>query len=313
MVYRNRHLLLSTTAIKMVSGSLGSQPLRVRFRRPSRRLQVCDRTTPMSAADRAQTAVDEPGEARSGDDLSGLLAAVAAEGWGGEAGRRAVGIMRSACRREAMHWIRTAGWLTDEGLSDVWEQMDRLVRAGRFADAPGLLRVAVRRAYAAEAAAAQTGMGSASSRGLIGAVRRADLHAVGQLADASPDVESGGMEEPAAPPWMRTLAAVLAMEGWAWPVPPLHAVMASAAGAASTSRRCRSAMAAHETGVPAATWSALDLLTVGSGPGCRPESRTTGSAVQIDTFGPRGIRTNPELMRIVRAAVDGRPVRTGRK
>ena len=43
---------------------------------------------------------------------------------------------------------------------------------------PGLLRIAARRAYAAEAAAAQTGVGSASSRGLIGAVRRADVHAV---------------------------------------------------------------------------------------------------------------------------------------
>src|SRR6185437_5601481 len=117
----------------------------------------------------------------------------------------------------------------------------------------------------------------------------------------------------AAPAWMRTLATVLAMEGWSWPVPPLHAVMASAAGAASTSRRCRSAMAAHETGVPAATWSALDLLTLGSGPGCRPEARTTGVAVQIDLFGAAGLRTNRELMRIVKAAVDGRPVRTGRK
>jgi len=29
---------------------------------------------------------------------------------------------------------------------------------------------------------------------------------------------------------MRTLAAVLAVEGWAWPVPPLYAVMASAGG-----------------------------------------------------------------------------------
>ena len=46
----------------------------------------------------------------------------------------------------------------------------------------GLLRITVRWAYAA---AAQSGVGSASSRGLIGAVRRADVHAVSQLADAS--------------------------------------------------------------------------------------------------------------------------------
>jgi hypothetical protein len=211
--------------------------------------------------------VDERGEAHSGDDLSGMLAVVADEGWGSDAGRRAVGIMRSACRREALHWIRTAGWLTDEGLSEVWEQMDRLVRAGRFADAPGLLRVAVRRAYVAEAAAAQTCMRSASTRGLIGAVRRADVPAVGALDGETQAVEAEESSRPKVPPWMRTLAAVLAMEGWSWPVPPLHAVMASAAGAASTSRRCRSTMAAHRTGVPAATWSALDLLTLGSGPG----------------------------------------------
>jgi len=241
------------------------------------------------------------------------LAAVAAEGWGGDAGRRAVGIMRSACRREAMHWIRTAGWLTDEGLSDVWEQMDRLVRAGRFADAPGLLRVAVRRAYAAEAAAAQTCMGSASTRGLIGAIRNADVPAVSALDEDSQVVTAGESGRSAAPPWMRTLAAVLAMEGWTWPVPPLNAVMAAAAGAASTSRRCRSAMAAHRTGVPAATWSALDLLTLGSGPGCRPEARTIGVSMQFDVLGAAGVRSNRELMRVVRAAVEGRVVRTGRK
>lgn len=267
----------------------------------------------MSAADRAQTAADGRGAAGSGDDLSGLLAVVADEGWGGDPGRRAVGIIRSACRREAMHWIRTAGWLTDEGLSDVWEQMDRLVRAGRFADAPGMLRLAVRRAYAAEAAAAQTGMGSASTRGLIGTVRRADVHSISALDGEAHAVEAGESGRPGAPAWMRTLAAVLAMEGWAWPVPPLDAVMASAAGAASTSRRCRSTMAAHRTGVPAATWSALELLTLGSGPGCRPEARATGAAMQIDALGAAGVRANAELMRVVRAAVEGRVVRTGRK
>lgn len=249
-----------------------------------------------------------------GDKLISLLGVVAEEGWSSDAGRSAIGIMQTACRREAARWTRSAGWLTDEGLASVWEQIDRLVRTGRLADAPGLLRIAVRRAYAAEAAAAQTCMGAASTRGLIGAVRAAEVGPVIELAeDGMTDAPDVDPTRSAVPTWMRTLAAVLAREGWSWPVPPLHAVMASAAGAASSSRRCRSAMAAHRTGVPTATWSALDLLTVGSGPGCRPESKTTGSAVQIDTFGPKGIRTNPELMRIVRAAVAGRPVRTGRK
>jgi len=245
--------------------------------------------------------------------LGELLGDVAVQGWGSEAGRDAIGIMQAACRREAAEWTRTAGWLTDEGLSVVWEQMDRLVRAGRFADAPGLLRIAARRAYAAEAAAAQTGVGSTTSRGLIGAVRRDEIGPVGEYADAAITTTTEAEPDLTAPPWMRTLAIVLAMEGWAWPVLPLDAVMASAAGAASTSRRCRSAMAAHETGVPAATWSALDLLTLGSGPGCRPEARTTGVAMQIDTFGLAGLRSNAEVMRIVRAAVGGRQVRTGRR
>lgn len=245
--------------------------------------------------------------------LGELLSLVAEEGWGSNAGRDAIGIMQAACRREAAEWTRIAGWLTDEGLSVVWEQMDRLVGAGRFADAPGLLRIAARRAYAAEAAAAQTGVGSTTSRGLIGAVRRDEVGPVGAYADAAIPATVEADPELTAPTWMRTLAIVLAMEGWAWPVRPLDAVMASAAGAASTSRRSRSAMAAHETGVPAATWSALDLLTLGSGPGCRPEARTTGVAMQIDTFGLAGIQRNAEVMRIVRAAVKGRPVRTGRR
>jgi hypothetical protein len=98
------------------------------------------------------------------DELSSLLAVVAGDGWGSAAGNQAIRIMRKVCRREASRWTHKAGWLTEEGLAPVWEQMDRLVRAGRFDDAPGLLRLAARRAYAAEAAAMQTGMGSASTR-----------------------------------------------------------------------------------------------------------------------------------------------------
>ena len=245
--------------------------------------------------------------------LGVVLRAVASQGWSSAAGREAVEVMRRACRREAAHWTRTAGWLTDEGLATVWEQMDHLVKTGRFEDAPGLLRVVVRRAYAGEAAAAQTGVGSPTTRGLIAAVRSSEAAPIGQIGveDSTPAVEDSPLL--VAPPWMRTLAAVLAVQGWRWPVPPLHAVMASAAGVARSGRRCRSVMAAHHTGIPAATWSALDLLTFGSGPGCQPESRTPGVPVQIDLLGAAGIRGNQELMRIVAAAVSGRPVRTGRQ
>jgi hypothetical protein len=245
--------------------------------------------------------------------LSDVLRAVASQGWSSAAGREAVEVMRRACRREAAHWTRTAGWLTDDGLATVWEQMDHLVKTGRFEDAPGLLRVVVRRAYAGEAAAAQTGVGSPTTRGLIAAVRSSEAALIGQIGveDSTPAVEDSPLL--VAPPWMRTLAAVLAVQGWRWPVPPLHAVMASAAGVARSGRRCRSVMAAHHTGIPAATWSALDLLTFGSGPGCQPESRTPGVSVQIDLLGAAGIRGNQEWMRIVAAAVSGRPVRTGRQ
>ena len=139
--------------------------------------------------------------------------AVASQGWGSAAGREAVEVMRRACRREAAHWTRTAGWLTDEGLAVVWEQMDHLVKAGRFDDAPGLLRVVVRRAYAGEAAAAQTGVGSPTTRGLIAAIRSSAAAPIGQIGveDTSPAAE----DPPSlvAPPWMRTLAAVLAVRG----------------------------------------------------------------------------------------------------
>jgi len=198
----------------------------------------------------------------SSGSLSDLLAVVAAQGWGSAAGREAVEVMRRACRREAARWTRTAGWLTDEGLAVVWEQMDRLVKSGRFEDAPGLLRVVARRAYAGEAAAAQTGVGSPTTRGLIAAVRSSAASPVDVIdADAAtPDADETSPSL-VAPPWMRTLAAVLAVQGWAWPVPPLHAVMASAAGVARSGRRSRSVMAAHHTGIPAATWSALDLAS----------------------------------------------------
>ena len=80
--------------------------------------------------------------------LSAALAEVAEQGWNSVPGREAIEIMRRACRQEARHWTRTAGMVTDEGLATVWEQMHRLVQTGRFDDAPGLLRVVVKRAYA---------------------------------------------------------------------------------------------------------------------------------------------------------------------
>jgi len=204
---------------------------------------------------------DDPGRV----SFPELLREVATHGWNSAAGTAAVAVMQRACRREAMRWTWTAGWMTDEGLADTWEQIDRLMRSGRFDDAPGLLTKVVRRAYAGEAAAAQTGMGSASTRGLVAAVTHSETRRVTELDEEEPATD-GGESATQAPPWMRTLAAVLAVEGWRWPMPPLHAVMASAACVVRSGRRSRSALAGHDTGVPVATWSALDAdLRLGSG------------------------------------------------
>ena len=145
--------------------------------------------------------------------LPDLLREVATNGWNCPAGTEAVTVMQRACRREAMRWMWTAGWMTDEGLADTWEQMDRLMRSGRFDDAPGLLLKVVRRAYAGEAAAVQTGMGSSSTRGLVAAVTRSDARWITELDDEEPAADRGESGAQA-PPWMRTLAAVLAVEGW---------------------------------------------------------------------------------------------------
>ncbi|ACV76851.1 hypothetical protein [Nakamurella multipartita] len=59
-------------------------------------------------------------------------------------------------------------------------------------------------------------MGSAATQGLIGAVRRADVFAVSALDEDSQMVDADASGRSAAPAWMRALAAVLAMEGWAW-------------------------------------------------------------------------------------------------
>ena len=128
--------------------------------------------------------------------------------------------------------------------------------------------------------AAQTGVGSPTTRGLIGAIRRAEATSIEEygsddlLGRGGPGAGTGGAAVDA------HLGRVLAAEGWRWPVPPLHAVMQSAAGVAKSGRRSRSAMASHDTGVPAATWSALGLLTSRVRSGLRagiPHTRGVGA------------------------------------
>ena len=86
------------------------------------------------------------------------------------------------------------------------------MRPGRFEDAPGLLLKIVRRAYAGEAAALQTGMGSSSTRGLVAAVTHSDARWITELDEVEPAADRSESDMQA-PPWLRTLAAVLAVEG----------------------------------------------------------------------------------------------------
>ena len=199
-----------------------------------------------------------PGPEPGRGSLPDLLRAVATEGWNSRAGTEAVGVMQRACRQEASRWVRTAGWMTDEGLADTWEQMDRLMRRGRFDDAPGLLLKVVRRAYAGEAAAVQTGMGSSSTRGLVAAARLSEARSVTQFNEelATPVVTESDVQ---APSWMRVLAAVLAREGWRWPVNPLHAVMAAAECVVQSGRRSRSPLAE-----PSDRSTCCDMVCAGS-------------------------------------------------
>src|SRR5689334_22340229 len=122
-------------------------------------------------------------------------------------------------------------------------------------------------------------MGSASTLGLIGPVRRADVFAVSALDEVSQMVDAVASGRPAAPAWMRTLAAVLAMEGWAWP-------------AAGRGRRAHSLA----DQAPAVTGRVKGI------PG--QSARTDRSAYMI---WPRGI---PSPWLVARAAVEWRTVRT---
>ena len=169
---------------------------------------------------------------------------------------------------------------------------------------PGLLRVVVRRAYAGEAAAAQTGVGSPTTRGLIAAIRRSAGSPVGRdrrRGPPRPTLDEIGASL-VAPPWMRTLAAVLAVEGWR----VAGAAAARGDGVRGRGGPVRAAVPVGD-GRPPHRGTGRDLVGAGPAdlrlrPGCQPESRTPGVSVQIDLLGAAGIRGNPELMRIV----DGR-------
>ena len=173
-----------------------------------------------------------------------------------------------------------------EGISLLWEYVTELLASDQDVEQfPKYIQAHVRRIYTGYAAAAQTGMGNPMRRGLADVAKQSQpLLGDDVLADLpapDPDEET--------PRWLHLGAHLLEAAGWAWPIAAEPALDA-AAGCGIESRRRggagdarRSPLAAHPTGVPANTWAALELLALGSSPGCRPEHRWPGLILMSDT------------------------------
>ncbi|WP_029136907.1 hypothetical protein [Nakamurella lactea] len=238
-------------------------------------------------------------------------------GWNGAAGREAVAIITRLCRAEAGNWVRRAGHLGDVGVGPAWEAMDAWRRTDRSVDPMAILRRTIQRVYAAEAGAVELGAGDPVRRPkeIVRAVRephalrRADVDL--SLRPVADDSESlAGPED--RPAWLQVTAALLVAAGWQWPQPAGECLAAMAAETSQSGRRSATTLARRATGVPPATWSALALLAAGSGPGCAPERMWPGVPAIHRIGGAEAVRENLEVRRIVRGAVAGRPVRSGR-
>jgi len=258
------------------------------------------------------TAAEGTGMKSGGADLVGLLHEVKGKGWDSAAGQAVVAHLRRVCRGEASRWTYSAGWFSDEGLADVWEAVNRLLVKGQLEVAPAVVRRVAQQSYAGEAAAAQTGVGTPKTRGLVRIARtqRSSSLTTTEALESLPAVDTA-FETPV-PVWMRVLAVMLMRDGWSYPVPALDAVVASAAVVALNGRRRQSPLAGHDTGVPAAAWSGLALLVAGSGPGCAPDNRQVGAADIFARVGSAGLRLDAETRRLVRGIVTGKSLRTSR-
>ena len=239
-------------------------------------------------------------------------------GWQNPSGHAFLDRLSKLCEDQAHRWARSAGWLGQDGHSELWEYVNGLLLKGYRIDMimpAAALKAA--RIYAQLAAAAQTGMGSSSSPKLValarsaGPLRRDDILSVLQSAD------QGRTEAP--PRWLHLGGTMLDAAGWAWPVPATPALEAAAAcGAVSrsrggTGRQQRSPLARHKTGVPPNTWSSLELLALGSSPMCNPDHRWPGIILMTEAMDDEQLRSDRHVKRIVAAAVAGRAVRTGRR
>ena len=246
-----------------------------------------------------------------------LLEHIAAgDGWDGSpAGRELLRVHAPAIAKSvAARWVRTAGSdLADELLTPIWEAWTSLIASGRIENAAAVARKAALRSAALAAAQVQTGVGSDRSRDLVARVRDRQLLGRAELPIAMPAEESNSAGLEALEPWVQILGAMLARAGWSWPRPALTCLSDVLATVPSTGRRRRSPMAQHATGVPAETWGALELLVFGGGPGSLSYRRASGAKVIWSLYGGEGLRADPEIQRVVAAAVSGRATRSGRR
>ncbi|MDQ2738145.1 MAG: hypothetical protein M3Y35_05920, partial [Actinomycetota bacterium] len=206
--------------------------------------------------------------------------------------------------------------LGDVGVGPAWQAMDRWLDSDRSVDPVAILRRTIQRVYAAEAGAVELGMGDPISRPrqIVQQVRQP--HALRRAAvDLSlrpmDDQDSGsGLED--RPAWMQVTAALLVGGGWSWPQPAGECLAAMAEETSRSGRRSATTLARRATGVPPSTWSALALLAAGSGPGCAPDRAWPGVPAIHRVGGAAAVRENREVQRIIRGAIDGKPVRSGR-
>ena len=243
-----------------------------------------------------------------------LLADVAAAGWESTAGRELLTVHAPMLARSvSARWSGTAGESLERDLvSRIWETWRGLILRDRLENAVAIARNAAKRAAPHTAAMAESGVGSERTRGLVAAVRDGK---VGRRTEIPLTMASGHGIETAGesmPRWAVVLGVLLVKEGWAWPRPALSCIADVMATVTDTGRRRRSPMAGHDTGVPAETWGALELLVFGGGPGSL-RYRRAPSAQSVWAFhGDHGLRANSEMIRVARSAVAGKATRAGR-
>jgi len=262
---------------------------------------------------------------RSRGHLDELLDLVGEFGWNTAAGRSVFALMQAECARRVPRWRNTAGDLGDVGIAPMWVALDEWMAGDRRADPMGVMRGTAGRVYSREALAVEIGRGdpissSGSKRLSYLAARKGDRVAAGvwsrradsEVLDGHPSV-SGEVFGDEYPVWMLILAAKLVKAGWGHPQPPgtCLAVVAMQTGRGRV--KGSKGFVGAEAGISVEVWTALTLLLAGSGPGCREGNEWPGAVALFAAGGVAAVRDSVEVGRIVKAAVAGRSVRSGRK